>query len=299
LTISNPGANEGFHSSKKEEADKMKPLLTETTCRCEKKFHEPQNLNNYHNYIGASNHVKALNVTPDCRRYAIYYTTLMKYGTEKWSELWDLVNNPAVREIFFQYLRTCVDISRHTKDAPMTDAKAAQAAEQCPVAIKWMKAVIMDKPAAAAYVPADVDDYELRAAWENDKHKMTFKSRGPTPPALLNLVGNLLNEALLKRDYSATGPVNSVKCVLPLDHVAKCVTRHFQGQSWTRFNGADLKRDFELLGINVKGRTRLGGGGPKRGLLVFPSIEGCMYLMKKKGWMTEEEAGDDDEEMEY
>ena len=37
--------DEGFHNNKKEEADKFKPLITETTCRCEKKFHEPQTLN--------------------------------------------------------------------------------------------------------------------------------------------------------------------------------------------------------------------------------------------------------------
>ena len=90
----------------------MKALITEPTYRSEQKFHEPQNLTSYHNYIGASNHSRALNITSDDRRYAIYNTTLMRYSTEDWKNLWALVNNPVVREIFFQYLRTCVDTSK-------------------------------------------------------------------------------------------------------------------------------------------------------------------------------------------
>ena len=88
-------ADDRFHSSKKEEAYKFKPLITYTTYRCEKKFHEPQNLNGYHNYIGASNHMKALIVSADCMRYAIYYTTKMNYGKDHWDLLWDSVHSPS------------------------------------------------------------------------------------------------------------------------------------------------------------------------------------------------------------
>ncbi|DBB12940.1 TPA: hypothetical protein ACH3X3_005689 [Trebouxia sp. C0006] len=157
----------------------------------------------------------------------------------------------------------------------------------------------MDRPTAAAHVPADVDDYEARAGWENDKHKMTFKSRGPTPPSPLHLMGNRLEEELLKRDTSSLGSLHSMKCVLPLDHVAKCVTRYVAGQAWSRFNEAELKKAFEDLGINVKGRCKKRPGPAKRGLLIFPSIEGCVYLLKKKGLMTNEEAGEEEEELEY
>ena len=76
----------------------MKALITEQTYRCEKKFHEPQNLKGYHNYIGASNHAKALNITPGCRRYAIFYTTLMKYGAKKWGELWNSLSTTQLSE---------------------------------------------------------------------------------------------------------------------------------------------------------------------------------------------------------
>ncbi len=103
--------------------------------------------------------MKALIVSADCMRYAIYYTTKMDYGKDHWDLLWDLVHSPQVRELFFQYLRTCVDTGRFDKNAPMTAAKAAQASEQCPAAARWLKSVIMDRPTAAAHVPADVDDF--------------------------------------------------------------------------------------------------------------------------------------------
>ncbi len=94
--------------------------------------------------------------------------------------------------------------------APMTNAKATQASEQCPVAAKWLKSVIMDRPNSAAHVPVDVEDYQERAAWDNDKHKMTFKSRGPSPPALTNLVGEALEITLIAETVLA-----SAKSFLP------------------------------------------------------------------------------------
>lgn len=46
--------------------------------------------------------MKALIISADCRSYAIYYTTKMKYDKEHWGLLWDLVHSPIVRELFFQ-----------------------------------------------------------------------------------------------------------------------------------------------------------------------------------------------------
>lgn len=40
-------------------------------------------------------------------------------------------------------------------------------------------------------------------------------------------------------------------------------------------------------------------GGASRYLLVFPSIEGCMYLLKKKGCMTTDETAYDEEDDEF
>lgn len=120
-----------------------------------------------------------------------------------------------------------MDIKAFPKNAPMTSAKAAQASEQSPYAARWLKSDIMDRPSAVAYVPADVDDFNKRSAWENDRAKMTCKSRGRTPPSLLNLVGDPLEEALVHDDVTSKGMARSPKCGLPLEHVAKCVGKHF------------------------------------------------------------------------
>ena len=175
----------------------------------------------------------------------------------------------------------------------MTAAEAAQASEQCPAAARWLNSVIMGKPTVAAHVPADVDDFTERAAWENDKPKMTFKSHGRIPPSLLNLVGDPLEEALVLDDGTNKGMARSPKCVLPSEHVAKCVAKHFQGQSWVLFDSAELTRNFLDMRIKIQ-RIRLGGAS--RYLLVFPSIEGCTYLLKRTSWMTTDESAYDEEE---
>lgn len=85
----------------------------------------------------------------------------------------------------------------------------------------------------------------------------------------------------------------SPKCVLPSEHVAKCVAKHFQGQSWVRFDSAELTRNFLDMRIKIQ-RIKLGGAS--RYLLVFPSIEGCTYLLKRISWMTTDESAYDEEE---
>ncbi|KAL3138579.1 hypothetical protein ABBQ32_006348 [Trebouxia sp. C0010 RCD-2024] len=84
------------------------------------------------------------------------------------------------------------------------------------------------------------------------------------------------------------------KCVLPLDHVTRCVVRHFQGQStWLKPNADAIKRQLkDELGIDYT--TAKLAGKIQRKCFIFPSIEGCIYKMKKKGWMTDEEASMDD-----
>ena len=67
-------------------------------------------------------------------------------------------------------------------------------------------------------------------------------------------------------------------------------------QSWVRFDSIELKRDFELMGIKIQ-RIRLGGSA--KPLLVLPSIEGCMYLLKKADWKTTNETCAGQEEAEF
>jgi len=61
-----------------------------------------------------------------------------------------------------------------------------------------------------------------------------------------------------------------------------------------RYNEDDLKRDFKGLGLEPK-QARLAGTS-RRGLITFPSVEGIIYLLRKKGWMTADELTMEDED---
>ena len=197
--------------------------------------------------------------------------------------LWGLVNNPCIREVFYQYTVNCVDTSViKTGRAPMTSSKADAAAEQCPVGIKWLKSAIFEQPNCAAQVPSWVgDDYQQRSAWEDDKDRMTFHRRVNNSRALRNLLDEEYQKAALREDF---GKRNGIKCILPINHISACVAASFKGQSWMRYNEDDIKTDFVQLGLKVKSAKL--AGITRRGLMFFPSIEGIMYLLRKKGWMT-------------
>jgi len=125
---------------KKDEAELMKTLITEPNYRSEKKFCEPLCIKSHHNFVGASNSHKAVAITSDDRRYWMKNTVPMHYPDDHWSKLWSMVNDPCIREVFYQYLINCVDTSAlRIGRAPMTSSKADAAAEQCPVGIKWLK----------------------------------------------------------------------------------------------------------------------------------------------------------------
>jgi len=189
-----------------------------------------------------------------------------------------------------QYLRTCVDTSAvEIGRAPMTSAKASAASQQCPVGIKWLKTVVLEEPTSAACVPASVgEDYGERTSWEDDKDRMTFKPRGNNNTAMRNMLGEDYEKAALKQDFAR---LSSMKCVLPLTHITKLVGKQFVGQSWMRINEDDLKRDFEALGAEFK-PAKLAEKA-RRNMVIFPCIEGIIYLLVKKWWMTREEADDD------
>ena len=87
---------------------------------------------------------------------------------------------------------------------------------------------------------------------------------------------------------------SSVKCILPLNRICACVTTKFKGQSWMRYNEDDLKRDFKQLGL--KPRLARLAGTVRRGMITFPSIEGGICLLRKKGWLTAAELALDDED---
>ena len=61
-----------------------------------------------------------------------------------------------------------------------------------------------------------------------------------------------------------------------------------------RYNEYDIDLKFVELGLEIKS-ARL-AGITRRGLMVFPSIEGIMYLLRQKGWMTAAETILEDED---
>ncbi len=197
----------------------------------------------------------------------------MQYSDDHWTFLWSLVNDESVRLAFLQYLRTKVDTGKiRIGRAPMASAKADAAAEQCPVGTKWLKTAVLDEPTCAAHVPVSVsDDYDVRTKWEEDKQLMTFKSRGSVAQAFHNLLGEEYETALLAADYGKQGQRSSLttKCVLPLNHISKCVLRQFQGQSWLKVNEDDIKRDLLALGIPYKSARLAGRSKHSAGLWFF------------------------------
>lgn len=78
------------------------------------------------------------------------------------------------------------------------------------------------------------------------------------------------------------GKRSSVTCILPLNHIASCIASRFKGQSYMKYED-DMKRDLLKLGLKID-QARL-AGTTRRGLIRFPSIEGCIYMMRDKGLM--------------
>ena len=151
---------------------------------------------------------------------------------------------------------------------------------------------ILEQPNYAAQVPSWVGyDYEQRSAWEDDKDEMTFHDRAKNSHAMRNLLDEMFEKATLKDDL---GKRNGIKCILPINHISACVAARFKGQSWMRYTEDDIKRDFVQLRLEVNSAKL--AGVTRRGLVVFPSIEGIMYLLRKKGWMTAAETVLEDED---
>ena len=61
-----------------------------------------------------------------------------------------------------------------------------------------------------------------------------------------------------------------------------------------KYNEDDVKRDFTNQGLKID-QARL-AGTTCRGLIKFPSIEGCIYLLRDNGWMTASELSIEDDE---
>ena len=84
---------------------------------------------------------------------------------------------------------------------------------------------------------------------------MTFKSRGPANQAFQYMEN--FDESMLVEDFGRNGRRSKMKCVLPLNHISKCVINHFRGQSWLRVNEDDIRRDLLAIGVQHKAQSPL------------------------------------------
>ena len=122
------------------------------------------------------------------------------------------------------------------------------------------------------------DDYEQPSAWEDDKNRMTFRHTVNNSRAMRNFLSEEYEEVALRDDL---GKRNGIKCMRPLNHISACVAAKFKGGSRMWHNEGDIKNYFVQLGLEIKSAKL--AGVTRRGLMVFPSIEAVMYVLRKKG----------------
>lgn len=72
--------------------------------------------------------------------------------------------------------------------------------------------------------------------------------------------------------------------MLPINYINASVAARFKRQTWMRYNADDIQRGFMQLGLELRSGKLVGIS--RRGVMIFSSIEGIMYLLRKKGWMT-------------
>lgn len=135
------------------------------------------------------------------------------------------------------------------------------------------------------YVPNDIQGHEERCEYDSDLDQFRLKSRCECTQPFSNLIGDAFEEYMVQQDLKK---FSSVKCNVPRSHVIATVLQQFRGQRYMGGNEEDFLQAFRDLGIPVNKGAKV--MGRKKTCIVFPSIEGLVYLMKKKNWMTAEEA---------
>ena len=80
------------------------------------------------------------------RRCVIINTTKLPYTTDEWANVWGLVKDSAVRELFWQFIRAHDVSSVQPGKAPSNQTKAAAIAEQAPDAIQYTKHLCLVAP---------------------------------------------------------------------------------------------------------------------------------------------------------
>ncbi|KAL0019351.1 hypothetical protein WJX79_001213 [Trebouxia sp. C0005] len=219
--------DEGVFMGNKEDAEKMKALITEERYRHEAKFAEPESNPSNHNFAIASNHRKAVEVPNSERRFFL----------------------------------------------------------KAPLAIRWLKSAVMDNHTIMCYVPNDIQGDAERCEYAADIDQFRLKSRCESQQQFSNLIGDAFQEFMVQQDLKK---FSVVKCKVPSNHVVATILQQFRGQRYMGGNEEDFLQAFKDLGIPVNQGAKV--MNKKKTCIVFPSIEGLVYLLRKKNWMTAEEA---------
>jgi len=271
--------------------------ITEDKARFEQKYQSAEVLPSFHNFVVLSNTKKAVEIPNSERRFFMLCCTDLRYSQEKLDSLWALVKDPSVQELFFHYLLG-VDSSIVKKgQAPFTAFKQQIQSAQAPNAIKWIKHLLTDTDAMCT-CPGEVRlDSERYAITREIEESGLFRLRhrpAAGNDAFSNLVGEEWEQHALQMDLAKR---SAVKTVVPIRHVTDCVMNYFKGQSFRGTTEDDIVDSFKSLGLKVDLVKKIPSGGTSRRCIVFPSVQGLMFLLKKKRWVSGEEViSYDDEE---
>ena len=111
--------------------------------------------------------------------------------------------------------------------------------------------------------------------------------------AFNHLAGDEWQQHALQMDLAKR---SAVKTVVPIRHVTDCVMTYFKGQSFRGTTEDDIVDTFKSLGLKVDFIKKIPTGGTSRRCIVFPSVQGLTFMLKKKRWMSAEEVISCDDE---
>ncbi len=188
--------------------------------------------------------------------------------------------------------------------APENDFMASAVAQSAPEAIGYLKHLCL--AATDDLQPRDGQGLygnssnALPSAVASHPDALVLKERtGDTPDSMSNLLGPQLEDALLKQDLAANharrnGVVRTASYIrVPTGHLYGCIARSIQGQRFTTVNEQAFRRDLETLGL-VVGVPGFVAGVKVRSTVQLPTVQGLRWMIKKAGYLTDEEIAQSD-----
>lgn len=258
-------------------------VITEAKFRLEEKFQKAQHLPSFHNFIVASNTMKAVEICAGERRFFPLKCVKINYSKQDREKQWALVHDDNVREIFFHYLNS-IDTSKIViGEAPFTDFKQQMQAQQAPAAIKWLKHVVLSDLENMCNVPNmfcnnDSDRMNVQnMITDNGLFKLQRRPGGDC----FNRLATNYEEVMLSDDLKNR---SKVKVYVPARHVAAQVQGHFKGQAYRAVNEDETLQTLSDLGLKVDVPRKIAGKSTR--CVEFPSVEGIKYMLMDGHWMT-------------